>query len=68
MSDERAKQIFNEALELEASERDAFLDANVIDPDLRQVVRELLESHVAAGSFLSKPCVNVRLEPSADAP
>jgi serine/threonine protein kinase/Tol biopolymer transport system component len=56
----RVKGIFQEALEVRAAERDAFLDRACRDhDDLRAEVDSLLASHAAAGDFISQPAIAV---------
>ena len=53
---ESVEQLFEAALALTPTERDAFLDmACANDPGLRRVVEELLAADVRAGSFLQHP-------------
>jgi feruloyl esterase len=62
---ERAKQLFEAALELEPSERQNFLAQNCDDEILRQQVEHLLLNYKQAGSFLDNPVVDPRI-PSSD--
>jgi len=55
---ERAKELFEAALELEPSQRSSFLAANCHDVSLRQQVETLLIDYQAAGSFLDNPALN----------
>jgi eukaryotic-like serine/threonine-protein kinase len=58
MNDRAAREVtvFNEALALSASERDAYLnEACRDDPALRSRVASLLAAHRAAGGFLQEP-------------
>jgi len=52
---ERAKELFQAALELGSSKHASFLAENCPDDDLRQQVEKLLISHQEAGSFLDDP-------------
>jgi serine/threonine protein kinase/Tfp pilus assembly protein PilF len=63
---DRAKQLFEAALELEPSERQNFLAQNCVDENLRQQVEQLLLNYQQAGSFLDNPVVDPRI-PSPDA-
>jgi eukaryotic-like serine/threonine-protein kinase len=51
----RIKWLFQEALELSASERRAFLSKNPSDAPLRAEVERLLAEHSRAGNYLSAP-------------
>jgi serine/threonine protein kinase/Tfp pilus assembly protein PilF len=52
----RAREIFGEACELNAADRDALLDAQCAgDPALRALVEDLLRSHQSAEGFLEGP-------------
>ena len=55
---ERAKELFEAALELDASQRTSFLAANCHDVSLQQQVEKLLIDYQAAGSFLDNPALN----------
>jgi hypothetical protein len=50
---QRAKALFDEALQKAASERASFLAAACPEADLRDEVEQLLRNHEQAGSFLS---------------
>jgi|SRR6516225_2640778 hypothetical protein len=63
---ERAKQLFEVALELEPSERQNFLAQNCNDETLRQGVEQLLLNYQQAGNFLDNPLVDSRI-PGPDA-
>src|SRR5215475_6201844 len=54
------KEIYDRALDLPGEERDGFLaEACAGDDDLRREVETLLAAHVAAGTFLQSPAVEV---------
>jgi TolB-like protein/Tfp pilus assembly protein PilF len=55
---DRAKELFEAALELEPSQRASFLAANCGEVSLRQQVEKLLVDYQAAGSFLDEPAVH----------
>jgi eukaryotic-like serine/threonine-protein kinase len=55
---ERAKELFDSALELDSSERASFLAENCRDESLRQQVEKLLINYEEAGSFLNDPALN----------
>jgi serine/threonine protein kinase/tetratricopeptide (TPR) repeat protein len=55
---DRAKELFEAALELESSQRASFLTANCHDVSLQQQVEKLLIDYQAAGSFLDNPALN----------
>jgi serine/threonine protein kinase len=56
-------ELFHEALERSATERQTFLDAHTAgDPDLRREVETLLRSHSRAGNFLDEPAWAVAAE------
>ena len=59
---QRVKQVLDEAIALEASERNGFLDeACAGDPELRREVDSLLSSHEQAGTgFLKNPAVSLK--------
>jgi len=63
---EKAKQLFEVALELEPSERQNFLAQNCDDKTLRLQVEQLLLNYQRAGSFLDNPIVDPRI-PGPDA-
>jgi eukaryotic-like serine/threonine-protein kinase len=52
---QRAKAVFDAALQQPRSERESFLASVCTEGDLREQVEELLRNHEQAGSFLSKP-------------
>ena len=58
---ERAKDLFGRALELDPSQRPAFLAENCPDNSLRQQIEQLLFNYQKAGSLLDHPV----LDPSA---
>src|SRR5437867_4477940 len=49
---ERAKELFEAALELDTSQRKSFLAENCLEESLRQQVEKLLVDYAEAGSFL----------------
>jgi eukaryotic-like serine/threonine-protein kinase len=55
---ERAKELFEAALELEPSQRASFLAANCHDVSVQQQVEKLLIDYQAAGSFLDNPALS----------
>ncbi len=55
---ERAKELFEAALELEPSQRASFLAANCHEVSLQQQVEKLLIDYQAAGSFLDYPALS----------
>src|SRR6516225_7312512 len=63
---ERAKRLFEAALELGPSERQNYLAQNCDDEILRQQVEKLLLNYQQAGSFLDNPVADPRI-PSPDA-
>jgi serine/threonine protein kinase len=56
---QRAKALFDEVLQQPVSERASFLARVCPDDHLRQQVEQLLRNHERAGSFLSKPVIEV---------
>ena len=54
---QRAKAVFDAALQQPLSERESFLTYLCAEGDLREQVEELLRNHEQAGSFLSKPVI-----------
>jgi feruloyl esterase len=54
---ERAKELFDAALDLRPSERPAFLAQNCHDETLRRQIEELLLNYQQAGNFLDDPVV-----------
>src|SRR5208282_114840 len=66
---ETVKALFDEALELDASARSAFLRDHCPDAEARTEVERLLDEHDQAGEFLSTPVLgNFPLEPEAPTP
>src|ERR1700676_378826 len=57
----RAKELFGAALELDSSQRAAFLAQNCREESLRQQVEKLLINYQEAGSFLDDPVLNPRI-------
>lgn len=55
---ERAKELFEAALEMEPSGRASFLAANCRELSLQQQVEKLLIDYQAAGSFLDNPALS----------
>ncbi len=55
---DRAKELFEAALALDASQRTSFLAENCRDESLRQQVEKLLIDYQEAGSFLDDPVLN----------
>jgi serine/threonine protein kinase len=64
---DRAKELFAAALELDSSQRAAFLSENCCEETLRQQVEKLLIDYQEAGSFLDNPVLNPRI-PAPNAP
>lgn len=62
----RAKELFNEALEMEPSQRAAFLAQKCDDESLRQQVEGLLLNFQEAGTFLDDPVLDPRIGPPQD--
>ena len=58
---ERAKELFEAALELDSSKRASFLAENCREENLRQQVEKLLINYQEAGSFLDDPVLNPRI-------
>ncbi len=56
---QRAKALFDAALQQPAGERASFLAVACPEEDLREQVEQLLLNHEQAGSFLSKPVIAV---------
>src|SRR5262249_33468054 len=54
---QRAKELFDSAVELKAAERTALLNAACSDQQVRLQVESLLKDHDEAGSFLSEPAI-----------
>jgi serine/threonine protein kinase len=63
----RAKELFEVALELDSAQRPAFLAENCREESLRQQVDELLLNYQEAGNFLDDPVLNPRI-PAQNAP
>jgi serine/threonine protein kinase len=61
---DRAKQLFEAALELDPSRRASFLAENCCDDTLRQQVEKLLINYQEAGSFLDDPVLNPTPNPA----
>ena len=64
---DRAKELFEAALELDSSKRASFLADNCRDESLRQQVETLLINYQEAGSFLDDPALIPRI-PAQGAP
>ena len=64
---ERAKELFEAALEVEPSERASFLAANCREASVQQQVEKLLTDYQAAGSFLDNPALSSKI-PNSTAP
>src|SRR5271165_5594697 len=58
---DRAKELFEAALELDSTQRASFLAENCRDESLRQQVEKLLINYEEAGSFLDNPALNPRI-------
>jgi len=56
---QRAKAVFDAVLQRPNSERHSFLASVCTEPDLREQVQQLLWNYEQAGSFLSKPAIEV---------
>ena len=56
---QRAKAIFDAVLQRPASERASFLATTCPEDELREQVEQLLRNHEQAGSFLSKPVIEL---------
>ena len=64
---DRARRLFQDALEQPADRRDAFLAAECgSDSDLRADVASLLAADAAAGGFLEQPVIRLTEPPGAD--
>jgi serine/threonine protein kinase len=63
----RAKELFEVAVELDSAQRAAFLAKNCREESLRQQVDELLLNYQEAGNFLDDPVLNPRI-PAPNAP
>jgi feruloyl esterase len=55
---DRAKELFDAALELDSSQRTSFLRENCLDEGLRQQVEKLLTNYQEAGNFLDDPILS----------
>jgi serine/threonine protein kinase len=55
---DRAKELFEAALELDSSQRASFLAENCREEGLRQQVEKLLTNYQEAGNFLDDPVLN----------
>ncbi len=55
---DRAKELFEAALELDSSQRASFLAENCREESLRQQVEKLLINYEEASSFLDDPAFN----------
>ena len=58
---DRAKELFEAALELDSSQRASFLVEHCREESLRQQVEKLLINYEEAGSFLDDPALNPRV-------
>src|SRR5579859_4004493 len=58
---ERAKELFEAALEVEPSERASFLAANCREVSVQQQVEKLLTDYQAAGNFLDNPALSSKI-------
>jgi len=56
---QRAKAMFDAVLQQPAAERASFLAVACSQEDVREQVEELLRNHEQAGSFLSKPVIEI---------
>ena len=64
----RIEQLFDDAIDLDAEERGAFLDRACTDPALRAEVEKLLQAAQASSDFLESPAdTAARLAPGANA-
>jgi eukaryotic-like serine/threonine-protein kinase len=59
---DRAKELFEAALELDPSQRASFLAENCRDASLKQQIEKLLIDYQAAGSFLDNPAAEIQME------
>jgi len=59
---DRAKELFEAALELDPSQRASFLAENCHEATLKQQVEKLLIDYQAAGSFLDNPAAEIQIE------
>jgi len=58
---DRAKELFEAALELDPSQWASFLTENCHEESLRQQVEKLLIDYQEAGDFLDDPALNLRI-------
>jgi hypothetical protein len=58
---DKAKELFEAALELDSSQRASFLAENCREGSLRQQVEKLLINYEEAGSFLDDPVLSPRI-------
>lgn len=65
---ERAKELFEAALELDSSQRTSFLAENCREESLRKQVEELLSNYQEAGTFLDDPALNPKIPPPSAPP
>jgi serine/threonine protein kinase len=56
---QQAKELFDAVLQRPAEERASFLALACPEDDVREQVEQLLRNHDQAGSFLSKPVIEV---------
>jgi serine/threonine-protein kinase len=64
----RVKEIFQAAVEIPATEREAYLrDASEGDPSLLTEVESLLAAHEEPGSFMDTPAFNIAEDPDCSA-
>src|SRR5438128_631179 len=56
---QRAKAVFDAVLQQPAGQRASFLHVACPEDDLRKQVEQLLLNHEQAGSFLSKPVIEI---------
>src|SRR5437867_537842 len=56
---QQAKALFDAVLQRPRSERESFLASVCAEGDLREQVQQLLRNHEQAGSFLSKPVIEL---------
>ena len=65
---DRAKELFEAALELDSAQRASFLAENCRAEGLRQVVEKLLVNYHEAGNFLKSPALNPSVSASLTTP
>jgi serine/threonine protein kinase len=65
---DRAKVLFEAALELDSSQRTSFLAENCREESLRKQVEELLTNYQEAGTFLDDPALNPKIPASKSPP